>query len=453
MIIDAMGYFWWDDKAPNPKITPGQLSIDDRGVIKLEMHDRLGGSFEDSAIFGAMNLTGVQIRGELKKSGKKVLLKQLGTLKATAGRVTYVTYTSKCCLISDSVVEDDRFSGLIIPLQGLEAWYRPGDIDIDHPSNDIKNISLKLSSGVTWDLFDVTAGLHAKMEYVSNKIESSDELLNWLSDFEDLVSLLANSNTSFKWPALTWETDNSKDYAGCYFPRNYVPDNNLQWHKVLLPMERIKVEFGEMLKNWITKRKTLGPGINLFLGAVKNNNLYAEHQFVNMIWGLETLNRRNELAAGESSSDKIAEKAERIFKLIDENNILDKKDRTWLKKRLLHVPERSLAERLYDLISIVSFDVDKKLLRLFCEKCASLRNDLSHHGGERTPGEYDVFIQSISPRIKVLRKFYFLIIMSEIGLDEMHLRWIIQGHPDSYAFRHLLRNVDLLTEDQKKNLH
>lgn len=89
MIIDEMGYFWWDDSIDSAVIAPGHLIIDENGSISLEMHGSLGDDSEFNALFGQTSLNEKRIRGELKKSGKKILLTNIITNGATVGRISY----------------------------------------------------------------------------------------------------------------------------------------------------------------------------------------------------------------------------------------------------------------------------------------------------------------------------------------------------------------------------
>ena len=67
-------------------------------------------------------------------------------------------------------------------------------------------------------------------------------------------------------------------------------------------------------------------------------------------------------------------------------------------------------------------------MRAFAEKCASLRNDISHFGSHRHGGSYDEFLRELRKRSAALSKLYHMLILHEIGIDAQNINdWLYKG--------------------------
>jgi hypothetical protein len=84
--------------------------------------------------------------------------------------------------------------------------------------------------------------------------------------------------------------------------------------------------FGHIVSAWRRKREQFGPGFYLYLGVRRGMQLYPEHRFVNLIWGIEAFRRRKH---PEFPADEIKMKACIIIEQVSE-----KKDKKWLKGML-----------------------------------------------------------------------------------------------------------------------
>jgi hypothetical protein len=277
-------------------------------------------------------------------------------------------------------------------------------------------------------------------------------LLNWLKDFQEFISLVINATYAFKWPEFLWTEGSKPLHAKCYFPWSSLSDDNVTISKNALPFEQVKDRFGALLDTWLLKRAALGPGIHLYLGTVRNRHLYLEHQFVSMVWGLEALSRRNESSLPLEVQDKQAAKGQRTLQAIGDIDTFETKESRQLKSQAARTTKRRLADRLYDVLAPVAIDIDPARLRDFCKECARLRNDLSHYGGERRPGDYDAFIQDIHPRMKALRQLYRLIILDIIGVEQSLLRWSMYERRHSLEFLHWLTVAGLISKETCKTL-
>ena len=467
MIMNESGFFWLSNLSEGEHAVPGQLIIDNKGIIELELHQSFSGRVGNEAIFGTVEIDkGISILGILKKSGKYITLKNIRTNGAQIGHISYEKFVAEICLISNVEIKTEKFKAIRIPLSNLNDWSHPGTFEYLKNTESNSVINMNLMENNYWSLDEGTLKLVNHLEgkipnrqtakldvsitshfnYELTQSTEIDSLLDKYHGLQDLLMILINDQASVGWPLLYWEDNEGLHTVECYFRRGHLTENAFQWIDVTVPFPRIRDKFGAMVTTWYEKRKTLGPGINLYLSILRNKNTYAENVFVNMVWGLEALDRRNDLNSDVMVKSKLEEKIKRISDVIKEEKILISDDRRWLMKALSRDNERSLAERLYDTFLHLNLDIEPKLLRAFCDSCAHLRNDLSHHGGERTPGEYDKFLTKLIPHLHALSTLYLLVMLDILQIENEELKKIIYNYPGCYKHRNALSSVGLISD-------
>ncbi|ORJ18943.1 hypothetical protein BS639_22735 [Rouxiella silvae] len=293
------------------------------------------------------------------------------------------------------------------------------------------------------------AKLCADFELICDQVIPAQVLLDWIKGFEEFISLIINAPYSFSWPTLLWLKEDKTHQAQCYFRRPDMFERKAATPLNCLPFNDIQDKFGDLLASasWMSKKEEFGPGTHLYLGTLRNPHLYLEHQFVSLVWGLEALDRRKAVSSCSTEAISRRVKAENI---IQQTCVItmDKKERKWLKKAIENAASRTLAERLYDMLYPVTFDIQPALLTTFCETCATLRNRLSHTGGANKAGEYDAFIQKILPAQKALMKLYHLLLLDMIGVEPSLLKWSMQESLFSFNFQYCLRRAELITREE-----
>jgi hypothetical protein len=102
---------------------------------------------------------------------------------------------------------------------------------------------------------------------------------------------------------------------------------------------------------------------------------YPEHQFVNLVWAIESLHRGWQRDAGESP--KVARRQKRIEDILSRFfGEGDRKPREWLAGRLKYAYEPTLENRIVESYDRLPFELDPPKLRAFAERCARCRNDI-----------------------------------------------------------------------------
>lgn len=172
-------------------------------------------------------------------------------------------------------------------------------------------------------------------------------------------------------------------------------------------------------------------------------NLYSEHRFVNLIWGIEAFHRKR------NSSEPTKAFMEKIGRIVSQ--ISDKHDAKWLSGRLKHAHEPSLANRIAAMLKSMPIAFETKAINSFAENCAALRNEISHFGGNKEGGFYLDFVRKLEQYSAALETLYQYLLLYEIGVDPKILNWWINEGFRSYIIKKGFVNVGLMKESELRH--
>jgi hypothetical protein len=241
-----------------------------------------------------------------------------------------------------------------------------------------------------------------------------DQAVELTERTEDLLVLLADCNRAIDFPRLR----NRPDEAGArlYFARSSRSnDERAQWNKAWVPFETCKDQFGSILETWLGKHEIFGPGFHLYLGNRRGHPMYWEHRFASLMWGLESLHR-----SLVPTKENIAQAA-KVTRIVAQ--IARANDRKWAERHLPRQSDPTLATRIFELLSTLPLGFHKGELVGFAQKCAARRNDVSHFGGVREPGDYNDFIQDIVKLSGAVDIFYHALLLQIAGVSEERIAW------------------------------
>lgn len=446
-ILEERGYFWWDDHdLPEDQLIPnssivGLLRINEQGRIELELDGVISGVNNVPTIFTGVDIKDRCIRGLLIKESMQVQLFGIiingGSLMG--GGVSNEKYIAEICLIGDSK-PTLKFKLLNIELHNLNDWFRLQSITCKRTRNNItithkrkKGIYYKMTDSAvtirhniygpqigTYSLDNLSLRESVSITYKTSKNKSIEEMIALHKLLEDFFMILTDIGSGLEWPKVAL-TRNSPQFT-CYYSRGKKPIEKFEWRRSPTNFIQIKDNFGSLLDCWKIKNDTYGPAINLYLGTRGGKDLYVEHRFVNLIWGLESLHRRKN--SDFKSATPLVAKVNRILDCIS-----SKDDKKWLSKKLEHAGEPSLAERIRAVLESLELDFDQNNLRAFSDKCAMFRNDISHYGELRHGSSYKENILEIHKINQLLIKLYHAILLKEIGITGDILKaWISNNH-------------------------
>lgn len=462
VMLEEHGRFWWhDEPIPEGSWAPessqiGTLKIDNQGSAILELHGFFPGD-SVSPIFD--NIARLRkeprcIQGIIKSNNKYILLINVqgagGSFRSCG--ISFPRYFSARYLISDDSFPQGtlKFQKMEISLKGFEQWLRLASITFEREPERIsatyekpQKISYPLEEGELFVQYDLHQQYNLLQKHTLSMSESAFFVYHpkeekCLEDMEkqfllvqDLLILLTGSDFPLEWPTLV---TNKAKYQ-YYFSRMKGSSNPPEWQECWTNFIQIRKDFGRIFCIWREKREIFGPGFYLYIGTLRQVKLYSEHRFMNLIWGLESFDRRK---FNEEPSKKIQEKIQRIL-----GGVKQTKDRTWLEKRLKFAHEPALEARIRKILSVLPFDFKKESLQKFSEKCARYRHDITHFGGQRNTLNYSDFVIDLEKMSKALSYLFHAVILLELSVDKE----IIKSNPLSWKMNHSLVEAGLLDKE------
>jgi ApeA N-terminal domain 1 len=471
-ILEKRGSFWWDGEAiPDDHIVPGAaasglLKIDDNGLAKLDLEGSLlhpefpsGLPFDPNQV----DLNGRCLAGRITEDGTRVYLRSVSLRDHEQNNRTIMSeqYRAQFCLVgfglARSEAESFRFSAQYISLKGLEEWKRGDAIEVNLSeveglalTQEVRYVIERDSSLIDGGTLLVRSDVHRSpmfpipaksrevtflqedwLDYSPTVPATPEEMSQEFSNLEEFLAILTGVYYHLDWPILiSGEGANASSYT-LYFWRNFDNSPSLELRDIWTIYPQIREHFGSLYSSWKKKRPEYGPGFYLYLGTLRSSAMYAEHRFVNLIWGLESLHRRRNSEPKPSSP--ISGRIETILQCVREN--IDRKTESWLRGKLKFAAEPTLEARIFDVFSSLPLGLEKTKLRGFAKRCADRRNEISHFGGSK-PGEgYDNFLKDLIQLSNAISYLYHAALLNEIGLKETILRACFYEHPIAHRIR------------------
>jgi len=467
-ILEDRGIFWRNDEpVPATQFAPdasvgGKLTIADDGSVQLELDDVMPSErhpFEN--LLDGGKPAGRNIQGLLTDSGHVLLLNAFRNGAAVrTHNVSKERYFVQQCLVSDQRFRRDgnapiRFRTVEVDLSGFKDWLWLRSIQVKRQRNKLvadykaeKDRRFTLPFGTLSIEYDLTGpqfgrSRHNEIRLVESaaivittrKAMSLSDAQDYHKNVEELLILLTSSNHNFDWPTLIpW---GSKHRAKLYFSRYRSDAEPPAAHDCLINFSRIAASFGDIFKAFIEERERYGPGIYLYLGTRRGLEMFVEHRFVNLIWGLEALDRHGRGAVQPPAA--LEAKISRILSAVAP------KDRRWLQGKLKNAAEPNLSERLYSIFSFLPLPFDQDALQRFCVECQARRNDISHFGGLRSKDQrYGDFMQDLDRKSNALSALYHLHLLTIIGVDKEQIDLEKNNNRPLWRMKSDLRAVGLL---------
>jgi hypothetical protein len=472
-IIDERGLFWWHEElVPDRHFAPensvaGHLKIEADGRISLELDSFLPNEKGPLSTLMSAEQAEIEkrsIQGILKDSGNRVLL--LNLIKAggrfSTNAMSFEKYSAMNCLVSTVGFANNeavlKFKGLEVDLTGFQEWLRLGSIEIKRSSTRTsttyrkpKNVVYRLEDGeliVRYGLSgpspfarksdEVSLKESVSFVYQSTRRATLEELKEQYALLEDLLILLTGSDYCLEWPFVKLSKDRRCRW---YFRRVRSRETTSPptLHECWTNFLQLRDGFGVIWSNWKRKRKQFGAGFYLYLGTRRGMNLYTEHRFVNLVWGIEAFHRKRH-PASESSALTI-----KVLRIVDQ--IAASKDKRWLARKLAYASEPALEERIVGAFKSLPIDIAPERLHKFAVACADRRNEVSHYGGPKE-GDYAEFVRELDRRSDALSTLYHTLLLSEVGVDPKILRWYIYKGSRSHSIRMNFIEVGLLEKSE-----
>lgn len=469
--IEEQGKFWWSHDSSREKKVEGLLKISDNGNISLHIDNEF---YWDHPLPGKMEMNGEGVLledkfifGALNKSNREVCL---SGLRFFGWFFFNNTILASDCLIGLDVDHNDFSDHLTnpdckqvdIPLDGFENWlfsqpikYTNNEkqvvITFDIPDDDVYDtedaeISITYYPNATSESYEqcITLRPAANFIYKPNFPSNLNITGNIFRSLQDLLILLTNSEYCIcKWPVLTL-SHNDKKYRH-YFWRYTNNANKPELLKIPIHFNNVKINFGEIFSLWKKKSEQLGSAFYSYLGTKRGVTFYIEDHFRALVGGLEAYHRKT--VENPPISKKLQDKIDRILE-----QITLRKDKKWLSNHVIkraHINEPALSDRLYSVIKYVQPHIDTDKIRQFADRCASIRNDLSHYAGQRDSNDNTPFYQELVKITDALSYLYHALILIDIGVEKVLVEKWFNGSMYSYRIKKALTNVGLIDMPSK----
>ena len=263
-----------------------------------------------------------------------------------------------------------------------------------------------------------------------------DEVRDIARQIEDLLVLLTDCERSLGFPRIRVNAD---DWCQVSYETLQRPEKEISRSDLWTLFPELSPDFGVIADAWFNKSAAFGPGFHLYLGNRRGMQLYVEHRFASLVWGLEAFHR----ASDQTRNTALTQKIERVLRAVDN------KDRRWLENMIRHADEPSLAQRIFSVLSPLPLGFDQAELRRFAKKCADERNVLSHFGGRGPGDDYPEHLKTWTLLIYALDYLYHAGIFQELGFSEVSLRKIFWNIYPSARIRDVLARNGLSISDPK----
>ncbi|MGY2806397.1 HEPN domain-containing protein [Bradyrhizobium sp. USDA 4506] len=455
--LQERGFFWWNEEPLEsrhfvpPSAVGGQLTIEGDHIL-LELDGLLPKQeLFDIILMPVGEKFDKPIQGILSPSRRHVLLVEMIN---NGGH-----FLAFDCLLANApfpVNALPKISSMTIDLEVLHGWIQSRSFETRRTRNTVtakyrspkkatyefegEKLEIEFNALTKRGDQSVTLSEHARLTHSFRDAAQLDQQYELFGLLNDFFVLLTGSNFNLPRPTLKLQDGPACEWH--LFRGETERDQPIGWTDCWTTFPTVRTQLGDLWRRWVQLHKRSGAGVYLYLSTLRRKDLYPEHSFANLVWGLEAFHRKKTPPAEPATP--LVKKIGRIL-----NQISLERDRSWLEGKLKNAHEPALAERIAFLIKSLPIGLDPTAVNKFAKVCADLRNEISHYGGNKDALYLD-FVRKLERFGGVLSTLYHCLILHEIGVDPKHLdRWINEGRR-SHAIRHAFIDVGLMTETKPR---
>jgi hypothetical protein len=455
--LEERGVFWWFGEihghtASLEAAIPGKVTISDEGHIELQLEGPLWFENPEASFHWDESRwlpTDRRIAGRLYEHNHAYIL--LFNLVRTDfsfvdDKPVRQSYRAEFCLTNDFSFPDDfgleRFQALRIELKGLKKWLKLDSIHVGYSYRDGDKTEFKVSyknhefkyktdkAEITIDnlilgepVFHLSDRPTAKLEiwqtnwlvYAPYRENTLSELQNAFVQIEGLFALLLGRYFRLDWPNLVRGREDRERWYKLYSVRGPQGDK-LSWLTFFwTTFPALHDKFGDLVINWQANLDKYAVSYELYIASLKKPLQHPEHEFVNLVWAIESLHRSWQREAGELPSATGGNtRLEEILKRFADPS--DKALKKWLAGKLKYAFEPTLEQRIVEVFSRLPFVINPAQLKSFATRVQNRRNDISHEGGPRPGEDIGSFRIEIGELAEALGYLFHALLLHEIGI-------------------------------------
>ena len=332
-----------------------------------------------------------------------------------------------------------KYSSLRISLCGFEEWLgvqgsmpkfkRGPRVQLKHTGQ--KDVVYKLDDGSITIEFNLNVSIsnpsgtkttlteEACLIYRFKIQRDVNSIFQVHRDLNDILLLVTDRERGLAWPAIKHRRE--KLWTSVYFEISNRGQDMVTRADCWTYFPQIKQDFGRILNTWRVRFSESRPAFYLYGGTRRQESIYTEHKFINLVWGLEALSNPTYQI---TSNKKLLAKVDRIRSLIEKSQ-LKSSDKSMAIRNINYALLPTLADRLIEIIGSLDVNINSVKIKTFAEKCAEIRNSLSHEGGARPGESYSDFIQNVVNMSIALDVIYHLKLLQELGLSAIYIDAIL----------------------------
>jgi len=252
------------------------------------------------------------------------------------------------------------------------------------------------------------------LKFEFKKEKAYQECLKFARDFAHFLTLAMGSPIFLLDMSGETEKDDKVDVA---FKRE-LPAGS-QWlfsSETLFDFERAKDKISILIDNWFKKNDILEPVRDLYFGTLYHPHAYLYHSFLSLAQAVETYHRR-------INQGGVLPKAQYKTKIKTILTGVPAEHQKWVKEKLAFANERTLRERITDLMTQAS-DALKRTIgdeANFIGQVVATRNYLTHYTSKKKVAEGDDLI-FLTHKLKLLLEECLL---RELGFDRDDLELVM----------------------------
>jgi hypothetical protein len=171
---------------------------------------------------------------------------------------------------------------------------------------------------------------------------------------------------------------------------------------------------GTIFRRWFEYHERLEPALNLYFAVMFNRSLYSNHRFLFLAQALEVYHRINPSFTGAVQPS--AEFRERVSRLI---SAVEPEEQSWVKEKLQHANEKTLAQRIEEILSTAPSEVDQFIpdREDFAAKVRHTRNYYTHFLAELREKGKAADDEELPRLTEQMRGLLLLCILRDLGIS------------------------------------
>lgn len=208
--------------------------------------------------------------------------------------------------------------------------------------------------------------------------------------------------------------------------------HEIRTERMIVPFSEISTFFPDVVTKWFDYHARLDAVMNLYFAVIFNPNLYINHQFLFLAQALEVYHRSNSSFVGYVEPKSVfRSRRDKIIALAPDE------EKEWLKEKLCHANQKTLAERLDDILSSNRLEAEKLIDNIprFAEAIRHTRNYHTHF--EKEAKESNKVIHDIKEMVKIVSQMEALLgicILKDLGITGAPIDRLISRHKSMKVF-------------------